>query len=569
MPRKHRPIWTLDCETDPFRPGRVPQPFLWGVYDGENFQYWQFEAEDKLVDFLREQSAIVYAHNGGKFDYHYLRKYIDHDSPISVIAGRLAKFTIGACEFRDSLNLFGQTRLKDFAKQEIDYKLFEKEERYKPENWKLICEYQKSDCVNLWNLVNAFIERYGLQFTQAGASMKYWSKKYKKPAPQSTRHFYDTYHPFYYGGRVQCFKSGHQKEDGKMYDINSAYPRAMCDEHPYSTDALVTRKLPTNPERLGPCLIELSAVSHGALPKFDPDTQGLYFPNDKDTRQKREYSVTGWEVMAGLDTGTLEINEIFRVHEFTETTNFKDYIRGFYDERKLAKANGDKAGDIFAKIFMNSLYGKFAANPRKYQEYVIPSEEMLEKWLKKGYFRDGNWEDREIYTRHLPEEKHRYYNIATAASITGWVRAYLWRALCCVDDPVYCDTDSIVCRDGSALPLGAELGQWKLECEIDEWAIAGKKTYALHKTPAYWKSRDIEPESPWAAEWKVASKGVRLTPEEIIAAAGGIQFTYLTQVPNYSIHASQIDFIHRLVRNTYKDVSVFPEHSETLEESVA
>lgn len=557
MSRATRPIFTLDCETDPFKIGRIPEPFLWGIYDGHNYDYWQFETVEEVVSFLRDRKIIVYAHNGGKFDYHYLRQEINADDPVAVISGRLAKFRIGECECRDSLNLFGQTRLKDFEKMKIDYKLMEKSERYKPENWKLICEYLKSDCVNLWNLVNSFVERYGMHFTQAGASMKYWSKTYKKEIPKSSKEYYDSFHPFYYGGRVQCFAHGHKKREGKLFDMNSAYPRAMCDLHPYSTDAVITKSLPKERERIGSCLIELEGISAGALPKYAEDG-GLYFPDDRESRTVRNYKVTGWELLAALETNSLDIQDIVKVHKFCETTDFKEYINTFYTQRKEAKKLGDKALDIFCKIFMNSLYGKFAANPEKYQEYVLPSEEKFAEWLSKGWTVDGNWCDRCVLTRPLPEIKHRYYNIATAASITGWVRAFLWRAICAVKNVLYCDTDSIFCDDAGDLEIGSELGQWKLEFAADEYAIAGKKTYAMHMLPQYWKE-SWEIDEPWTREWKIASKGVRLTPVEVIAAATGSSFTHLTSVPNYSIHAKELAFLHRLVRNTYKDVSIFPE----------
>ena len=72
-----KPIWVADCETDPFKYGDVPEPFIWGIFDGVN--YWEFlgtglyhtcTVDDiaRVVDFLRDKEIILYAHNGGKFD---------------------------------------------------------------------------------------------------------------------------------------------------------------------------------------------------------------------------------------------------------------------------------------------------------------------------------------------------------------------------------------------------------------------------------------------------------------------------------------------------------------------
>jgi len=59
--------------------------------------------------------------------------HINSDEPVMVINGRLARFRIGECEFRDSLNIFPNTRLADFGvKNEIDYALMEPDRRTDP-----------------------------------------------------------------------------------------------------------------------------------------------------------------------------------------------------------------------------------------------------------------------------------------------------------------------------------------------------------------------------------------------------------------------------------------------------
>ena len=56
-------IWVTDSETDPFKAGRVPKPFIWGCYNGS--EYHTFTDTDAMVDFFAEKEVIVYAHNGG------------------------------------------------------------------------------------------------------------------------------------------------------------------------------------------------------------------------------------------------------------------------------------------------------------------------------------------------------------------------------------------------------------------------------------------------------------------------------------------------------------------------
>lgn len=569
--RKARPIGTIDCETDPFEPGVLVAPFLWGVYFGATNEYFEFETVDALVAFIAERDCILYAHNGGKFDYHFLREYIESDEPISVIAGRLARCKIGRCELRDSLNLFGQTRLADFSKMKFDYRDMKKARRSRPEVWETIRTYLRSDCENLYKLVSGFIEKFGQQFTQAGAAMKYWQKHYapNHEIPHSSPQFYERFHPFYFGGRVQCFASGHAREDFSVVDINSAYPFAMLAEHAYSTEFIRTTKLPKNEGSIGQCLVELDAVAKGCFPLRSPVDGSLYFPEDE-TRVRR-YCVTGWELLAGLETNTVKIDKIISVYQFGQKVSFRAYVENFFAMRKDAKAAGDKAQDIFAKIFLNALYGKFASNPTKYREFMLadPESRSYAKWLEAGYMDAGSWGQRSMLVRPLPPSKHRYFNIVTGASITGYVRAHLWKALNQVSRPLYCDTDSIAAGDVSRIDLGNELGQWKHEMTCDEFAIGGKKLYAFHKKDAprplhvcrqmpLNASDDVR--EKWDEDrkaWKIASKGTDLTPGQIIECATGGEVKYFSQVPNYSVHKSDFGFIDRVVRSTYRDISIY------------
>ena len=534
MPRKStaRDFITIDAETDPFKEGRVPRPFIWGCYHGKESSYFTFETAEALLTHLADYKAIVYAHNGGKFDFHYLRDFIDSDVPIMVIAGRLASFRIGDCEFRDSMNILVNP-LRAFAKEQIDYSKLEAAVRHR--HMSEICAYLKSDCVNLWNTIDRYFNEYGRSLTQAGAAMRYWRKTYKVPmrvqnAGQSLR-----YRDFYYGGRVECFVTGHARANFSVVDLNSAYPKAMLERHPIAPDTVRSEHLP--PEgQLQNAFVKLAAVANGCFP-FKDDNGRLTFPNDG---QLREYAVSGWELRAALELNAVKIYNILEVRHFTETVDFADYVMNFWEKRRQAKATGDKAADVFAKLFLNSLYGKFAADPEKYHEYVLCEDDNRIKWEREGYEEAAPWGRRSLYERPLPEAKHRYYNVATAASITGYVRAMLMQAMAACEGVLYCDTDSIAARDVSRLPMGADLGMWKLEMVGDEYAIAAKKTYAFHKSCAL----DDEP------EWKIASKGVRLTHQEIIRCARGEKVTHAPFVPTYSIFKPQPYFTERVIQRT-------------------
>ena len=506
-------IWAVDSETDPFKAGRVPSPFIWGAYNGS--EYHSFTKTDEMVDFFVDKDVIVYAHNGGKFDWHFILHRLEQFEPLMVISGRLSKFKIGLCEFRDSINIL-PFPLSAYQKDEIDYGIMEASEREKPHNKKEIAKYLKSDCVYLWDMVTQFIDRYGLHLTQAGAALKVWEKMSGVKAPETNQFFYESFAPYYYGGRVECFKIGMIDYDFKVVDINSAYPDGMMKKHPYGSTYDVSDSLPAGRGNVERSLIKVRCVARGCFP-FRGDN-GLEFPKDDFVR---EYNITGWEFLAAIETETIEEWEIVEVLTFSETISFEGYINHFYKMKDDCKVSGDKAGYIFAKLFLNSLYGKFGANPDKYDEYTIVRPQYIQAAEGEDYSYCAQLGEWALCSRPLAEDKQRYYNAAVAASITGYVRAKMWRSINECEGVIYCDTDSIACTSTGALELHpTQLGAWDIEAECDSGGVAGKKLYAFHiKDGGY----------------KTASKGVRLNAEEILKVAAGEDVTYNPENPSFSL----------------------------------
>ena len=573
---RKRQIATVDAETDPFKRDRIPEPFIWGFYDGYNYE--EFYKIIDLIRFLIDKPMIIYAHNGGKFDWHFLLDFIEPFTNVKIINGRISKFKIGECEFRDSYNIL-PTPLSAFSKDEIDYNIFEKEERIKPHNWKKIQRYLYKDCLYLYEYVTGFIDRYGLCLTLAGAALKQWEKISELEVPDDRNgDIYEKFKKYYYGGRCEANYGGIYKGHFKMADINSAYPRAMLEKHPYSLQPIKSKGSPReqlekwlalSDEEKGPSFITLKAVSKGALPYRDEDNS-LIFPNDN---QERLYNVTGWELMAALDTNSLRWFEFVEYYCFTKLVSFEEYIVNFYEQRKEAKANGDKAGDIFCKLLMNSLYGKFGANPDDYRNFKVGEMEWLNEqgqvdiegrlWDHSGEF--GPWA---LLKRELEDFEQQYYNVATAASITGYVRAFMWRAIKQCKGFLYCDTDSIAALDLGELPngYGKELGQWELEGEFSEGAFCGKKLYAMayqNSTEGYkvfsqglkFDKKELDKIDGDKGQLKIrdkviykcAHKGVCLSVDQLYKIAEGEEIKYKPESPVFSVHKAP-HFLERTVR---------------------
>jgi hypothetical protein len=316
----------------------------------------------------------------------------------------------------------------------------------------------------------------------------------------------------------------------------------------------------------GPQFFRVRARSCGALACNQTDAQGIIKTQYPDDGELREYFATGWEVKAGLDTGTLEIEQIIERTYFDDYLSFGQYILYFYELRQQAKRDGDKLMDLFAKLQMNSLYGKFAADPSSYERYRVVSRDEALKYHREendedadyiprgsdmsdfywdssdedwGYAGDFTYE-RGLLARGLADHERRYYNVATGASITGFVRAMLWRAICKAgrDMVLYCDTDSIAVRGTQhEIELSGNLGAWKHEGLFDRAIILRRKTYAFRRDHADYLARKKSGEK--IARWKVAHKGLaEVTPSQMAKVARGEVLKIASKSPVYSAFGS-------------------------------
>jgi len=529
-----KPIWTLDCETDPFQKGQIPLPFLWNVYDGE--KHHTFNTTEDCVGFCEGHEVICFAHNGGKFDYHQpgFLACLDNFAEVSVISGRLSKFKIGLCEFRDSMNLFPMG-LKKYKKDDIDYTKLHRSVRHlhMPE----IIRYCQADCRYLHEMVMYFIDTYGLNLTLAGAAMKFWQNRTGRTAPKSTANFYENMKHWYYGGRVECFSSGLLAGEFSMIDINSAYPRAMLEDHPIST-VPIEESIDGSESILPQAFYVVDAVANGCFPNRGKTS--LEFPDDG---ERRRYYVTGWEMLAALETGTVAIFKWVKRVRFAHHVEFSKYVNYFYDIKKSAQK--DSLEYIGAKLMMNSLYGKFGANPDEYRTYMVAPKGCVDIHRDEGWETSGELGPWDLMERPLDDEKMRFYNVATAASITGYVRAFLFKTMHTLRkngaSVLYCDTDSIVFSgDGGGIDYGKELGQWGVDGVFDKGGIAGKKIYAFRHGKGAKKG-----------EWKTSCKGARLDWQEIMRVCQGDTVSWTNDAPSYSIHRAPVQ-LSRKIRATAK-----------------
>lgn len=455
---------TFDIETDPFLHGRVPMPFTCGFFDGED--YYDFWGDDCIADAMeyidsRAENFRIYVHNGGGFDFWYTEDFITN--PVFFINKRIAKCGLmGRHEFRDSYKMI-PVPLSAWNKESIDYSKLERKVRNKHK--KEILHYQEMDCRHLYDMVSRFIEDYGNHLTIGSAALKELRRYH--PNKFESQYFDKQFRPYYMGGRVECFKRGEIRGDLKLYDVNSEYPAAMHSfAHPAGNQYKIRYNLPDNGNVF---FAIIRAESKGALPLRGK--RGLEFPHGENV-----FHACSHEIIAARQLGLLKIKEVIECREFIDSQNFAAYVDHFSDLKVAAEEVGDKGGRLFAKLFMNNAYGKWGQDPSKYRDYLLIDAESD---VPDGYLISGQFGERFIAERPTELKSWSFKNVAIAASITSAARSILLRGIHSAVNPVYCDTDSIICDDLDMELHPTKLGAWKLEASGDRIYIAGKKMYAL------------------------------------------------------------------------------------------
>jgi len=512
----------IDSETDPFQFGRVPSPFIWGYYNGK--EYHRFFSTQELVEFIKKRNEIIYAHNGGRFDFHFLLEHVAVGKRVRIINGRIAEFKIGRATLRDSY-LILPTALSASQKDVFDYTMLE--EGVRAQHMGEIELYLRHDCEYLYRYVSEFFERYPQKLTLAACAVDMFKQIQGVDMCHLTNAEDEEFRKFYFGGRVQALQTGVMEGNFRLYDINSAYPDAMTHNHPWGRDVIEHPAWGDDP--IEDRIFYLANVDIMTPSLMVRDKNMLTMPTGKGIT----VHAVGVELRAAIELGHVTLNKVEYAWEFMESINFKGYVDHFFKLKKKAKEEKDRNAEIYAKLYLNSLYGKLATDITRYYDYQTAHYEAIPE----GFIpiSEGIGERLEIVIVQSEENASgRYYNVATAASITARVRAKLMRALAASEGAVYCDTDSIL---ASYLPdeyIGKELGQWDVEAVADKAAIAGKKLYALwhHGEPI-----------------KVSSKGARLNASQIERVANGETVTWRNDAPTFRIDGAPT-FIERTIKKT-------------------
>ena len=205
----------------------------------------------------------------------------------------------------------------------------------------------------------------------------------------------------YYGGRLELFYTG--KVTGSELitelDVNSLYPAMMrAYRYPFAL---------ADSDHTGKGLdVDALTVDHIARVKVRTFSDGfpyrcrlgLLFPTGE-----YETTLAGPELMRAVRSGcVLEVGDWNR---YKTAYLFRDFVDHFYENRIKCRESGDKIHELFCKLVLNSLYGKFGQRYGKWQ--TIPDLMPMQSW--------GEWYQYEQDTNTI----RQYRGIGHMTQVSG------------------------------------------------------------------------------------------------------------------------------------------------------
>lgn len=513
------------------------------ITQNERYIFRGQECVKQTLDFLEarvmetQENIVVWTYNGSRFDNIYLLPHLRNheilgtktrpkiitesfyfrnpDPKRQLPIRKTLKFvdfclTIGGGLQRAYNEIVG----KDLSKAiyDVDASQFSEEYILDPVKMNKITEYCVNDCLMLGETICTFrrqlmekndeliiLKIFGSASSLAWDifALNYLPKTWKdKFIPTNLiRFFHDIVRESYAGGYTQCFEK--IMGEGYYYDINSSYPSVMMENVPY-------RLFDPHFERCeeNEIVAYLVYLEEWEFPK------DYMFPNiTQKTTQGNYYTTTGkdcwvWDHLLQWNIEHVpgfkyQENILKRIH-FKCGPIFQDFINNFYH----MKATSSGACKIFAKLMLNSLYGK--CGEREHEKiFVVKTggQESSASLKAKALLEEGHYylsdeeplgEEMDQYTilklkpHELKDQDGPGGLVHIASWITSKARLKLFDCIRLITQELkgkvfYCDTDSIFTN----VPLPSnylhdtDLGKWKLEFTVKEGRFWGSKMYSV------------------------------------------------------------------------------------------
>lgn len=293
----------------------------------------------------------------------------------------------------------------------------------------------------------------------------------------------------YFGGRTECYRIG-QIPEGPFVDldVNSLYPFIMKEKQMPLKAVDYYREL--NVYNVADLL-----SAYGMIARVTVSTDEPCYPYRFEKKVlfpigTFETTLCTESIRYALEHGHL--NEIKDCITYEMGNPFVQYVDYFYKERLRAKSEGNKVYDKMAKLFMNSLYGKFAAQR---DVVIVKQEAEVSDYMREEIYDSVTGENQIISklfaTLIVTQGKEVIPGsvIAIPSHVTEYARNYLWSIIKTIgrEKVFYCDTDSVKIRESDmtmaeGLLHETELGKLKVESKYSTLLIHGPKDYETDTT---------------------------------------------------------------------------------------
>ena len=464
-------IATMDIETVNWT-----EKFLCGgLYNGA--EYYESWDENGYFEILLSHNGVIYAHNGGRFDFLWVVSQMisrGWTPNITMQGSRILKISYGKTTFLDSYPILLSSLQKagemvGSQKEELGIPFSEFGNLTEGQK-KEVSKYLRQDCVLLYDVLD-YIKNYCethniiLKNTIASSSWGTVKEWLSLNRAQWRFHTYRKLREGYYGGRCEVYRTEFQ--EGERYDRNSSYPAALRN----------------TPLPVGPVLATGQPNKH-----FDKGLEGIYWarvevpkmfipPLPVRVGSRLGFPIgifdgvwTGLELRYAMSHGVkihkLKRGLVFRKSEVV----FRDAINKIWRLRQLAPT---KALNKWLKLFANSLTGKFAQKPELESFYVgEPNTSHFRENPNayKSVDKEGNYWTRGF--SRIGDCAH----VQFAAYLTSEARISLHKTLMQSENPIYCDTDSVYSKKFHG-KSGDGLGEWKREGSLKHWESLAPKVY--------------------------------------------------------------------------------------------
>ena len=473
-------FYVLDVETYTLE---ATQENLWFgcIYNQHHKFYFEtIEQFYKIIGLPHFADTIIYAHNGGRFDWLVIFENL-LDGDVVYVGSRFICYKLiyegNEIVFADSLNIM-KASAKEIGKMvglpKLELKGIGKIKKGTKPSDKHI-EYCFRDCEIIYQGLKSIFGENAPKLTIGSHSLDDFQRNFQK-----TKLVFDDireveYTSSYYGGRTEMFKRGKGKYN--VYDFNSLYTKMMYDAvfpHP-SYSYIVEQPTLRQAKRH---LMEKEGMMYCKI--FVPEKikyPPLPYIKDKRLCFCHGYLKGAWtmlEINYALSLGC-ELLEVYKIVSSSRLITGKELFGDFIDFHYNMRITNPKGSiqEWLGKYKPHNLYGKFGQHNFSSIRY-FKSRSECEKFLMsvENYYeytihdlKEYSKERTDCYVEKKEKNKLTGHSIVSfAAYITTAGRILLHKTMTKYD-PVYVDTDSLFIPVKNKLQpeTGSKLGELKLE----------------------------------------------------------------------------------------------------------